>query len=167
MPRPRNNVPHRCRLDQVKFPEGKVQPRISFVTLGVSDLDRARAFYRDVLGWPLSPKSQPGVAFFQLNGFVLGLYPAKALGEDALVELPTSGRSRFSLAYNVNERGEVDATLDRLAALGVEIPRPASDAFWGGRTGYFSDPDGFLWEVAWNPGGTVDEAGNFWIDERD
>lgn len=139
-----------------------LEPRLSFITLGVTDLARARAFYRDVLGWALSRKSQEGVAFFQLNGFVLALFPADELAKDAnLPEGAMIRYSRISLAYNVRERGDVDALLAELAAKGVEIPRPASDAFWGGRTGYFADPDGYLWEVAWNPGGYLDEQGNF------
>jgi hypothetical protein len=139
-----------------------MQPRLSFITLGVADIHRARDFYRDVLGWPLSSRSQAGVAFFQLNGFVLALYPADALARDA--GLPAgvmTGVSRIALAYNVRARDEVDALLADLAAKGATITRPAADAFWDGRTGYFADPDGYLWEVAWNPGGYLDAAGNF------
>lgn len=148
-------------------PAPAMEPRLSFLTLGVADLARSRAFYRDMLGWPLSPKSQDGVAFFQLNGFVLALFPADELAKDADLPVGTMGRySRISLAYNVRERDDVDALLATLAARGVEIPRPASDAFWGGRTGYFADPDGYLWEVAWNPGGYLDERGNFVFESR-
>ncbi|QNM96038.1 VOC family protein [Chitinimonas koreensis] len=144
-----------------------MEPRLSFITLGVADLPRARAFYRDVVGWPLSAKSQDGVAFFQLNGFVLALFPAEALARDAgLPESAVGGHSRISLAYNVCERDEVDALLAELAGRGATIVRPAADAFWGGRTGYFSDPDGYLWEVAWNPGGYLDAAGNFHFENR-
>jgi hypothetical protein len=139
-----------------------MQPRLSFLTLGVRDIDRARTFYRDVLGWPLSAKSQPGVAFFQLNGFVLALYPADALAEDAgLPAGQMTGNARVALAYNVRQRDEVDVLLASLADKGVTITRAAADAFWGGRNGYFTDPDGYLWEVAWNPGGYLDAAGNF------
>jgi len=142
-----------------------MQARLSFLTLGVRDLDRARAFYRDVLGWPLSPKSQDGIAFFQLNGFVLALYPREALAEDAGVPAESNGFLPVSLAHNVAERGDVDALLDELAAKGVHIAKPAADAFWGGRSGYFADPDGFLWEVAWNPGGYLDADGNFLLEK--
>ncbi|WP_374349056.1 VOC family protein [Chitinimonas sp.] len=139
-----------------------MQPRLSFITLGVSDLDRARAFYGEVLGWPVSAKSQAGVAFFQLNGFVLALYPARALARDAgLPAEGAPGAARLCLAHNVAERAEVDSLLAELAAKGATITRPAFDTDWGGRAGYFADPDGNLWEVAWNPGGYLDAAGNF------
>lgn len=139
----------------------QMEPRISFLTLGVGDLDRARAFYRDVLGWPLAAKSNAHVAFFQLNGFVLALFPRTSLGDDAGVPLVEGGYSRVTLAYNVRERGEVDALLGHLAGQGVTVVKPASDAVWGGRTGYFCDTEQNLWEVAWNPGGYLDVDGNF------
>lgn len=139
----------------------QLEPRISFLTLGVSDLQRARCFYRDTLGWPLATKSNDYVAFFQLNGFVLALFPRLSLGDDAGVPLAEGGYSRVTLAYNVRERDEVDALLGQLAALGVKIVKPAGDAIWGGRTGYFCDTEQNLWEVAWNPGGYLDAEGNF------
>lgn len=140
-----------------------MQPRLSFLTLGVADLARARAFYAEVLGWPLSAKSQEGVAFFQLNGFVLALFPAAGLARDAGLapEQLASGFKPIALAYNVAEREQVDALLAKLATQGATITKPAEDAFWGGRNGYFADPDGYLWEVAWNPGGYLDATGNF------
>lgn len=138
-----------------------MQPRISFITLGVSDLARSTVFYRDVLGWPLSTQSQDGVKFFQLNGFVFALYPKAALAEDAKVSADGSGFAGIAFAYNVPAKHDVDALLTDLASKGVRIPKPAEDAFWGGRSGYFADPDGYLWEVAWNPGGYLDAAGNF------
>ncbi|MBV8659885.1 MAG: VOC family protein [Burkholderiales bacterium] len=142
-----------------------MDPRMSFLTLGVKNLDRARDFYSKVLGWPLSSKSNAHVAFFQLNGFVLGLYPREALAADAGVAAEGSGFSGVALAHNVATRDDVDALLAQLAAQGVRIVKPASDAFWGGRTGYFADLDGYLWEVAWNPGGYLDDAGNFIFDK--
>ncbi|WP_269530952.1 VOC family protein [Chitinimonas sp. BJYL2] len=141
-----------------------MQARLSFLTLGVADLARAQTFYSQTLGWPLSPKSQPGVAFYQLNGFVLALFPAAELAKDAGLDATTTGHSRIALAYNVAERDQVDALLAELSAKGATITRPAEDAFWGGRNGYFADPDGYVWEVAWNPGGYLDAAGNFYFD---
>lgn len=141
-----------------------MEPRLSFLTLGVSDLDRSRVFYRDTLGWPLSTRSNDHVAFFQLNGFVLSLFPAAELAIDANVSSEGAGFSRFSMAYNVREAHDVDGLLARLQSQGVKIVRQASTAFWGGRTGYFADPDGFLWEVAHNPGGQLDARGNFWLE---
>jgi len=138
--------------------------RLSFITLGVTDLVRARDFYGRLLGWTEASKSNEHVAFFQLNGFVLALFPREALAADAGVPAAGSGFSGIALAHNVATRDEVDALLVQLAAQGVRIVKPASDAFWGGRTGYFADPDGYLWEVAWNPGGYLDDAGNFIFD---
>ncbi|HEY9104013.1 VOC family protein [Chitinimonas sp.] len=143
-----------------------MQPRLSFITLGVDNLARSRHFYSEVLGWPLSPKSQAGVAFYQLNGFVLALYPAADLARDAGIGTAQAGAARVSLAHNVPEREDVDRLLTELAARGATITRPAADAFWGGRTGYFADPDGYLWEVAWNPGGYLDDDGNFHFEAR-
>ncbi|GLR15273.1 glyoxalase [Chitinimonas prasina] len=140
-----------------------MQARISFITLGVRDLERARRFYCEVMGWPLSPKSQAGVAFFQLNGFVLALLPADALAHDAGLA-GEGGHARIALAHNVATRDEVDSLLLELASRGATITKPADDTFWGGRNGYFSDPDGYLWEVAWNPGGYLDVEGDFWFE---
>ena len=141
-----------------------MEPRLSFLTLGVLDLARSRAFYRDILGWKECAASNEHVAFFQLNGFILGLFPVAELSKDAEIPMSTAGTPRMSMAYNVRESAEVDATLERLRAQGVSILRPASTAFWGGRTGYFADPDGFVWEVAHNPFGGLDADGNFRLD---
>lgn len=140
-----------------------MQARLSFLTLGVTDLARARRFYTERLGWTESDKSQEGVAFFRLNGFMLALFPAAALARDAGLDAGqlAGGHAPIALAYNVTERAGVDALLAELACHGVTITKPAQDAFWGGRHGYFADPDGYLWEVAWNPGGQLDAAGNF------
>ena len=127
-----------------------MSPRISFVTLGVSDLARATAFYRDVLALPQRPSS-PAISFFELGKTWLALYPRELLAEDATVPAEGSGFRGFTLAHNVKERDEVDALLAHVAAHGGRIVKPAKVADWGGYSGYFADPDGFLWEVAWNP----------------
>jgi hypothetical protein len=129
-----------------------MEPRITLVTLGVSDLPRSVAFYRDGLGFPLSSASTEEVAFFRLQGLALGLYPRRLLAEDAAVPDSAPGFSGITLAHNVRERDEVDRTLEHAARAGATITKRAEDAFWGGRSGYFADPDGHLWEVAWNPG---------------
>jgi catechol 2,3-dioxygenase-like lactoylglutathione lyase family enzyme len=140
-----------------------MQASLSFLTLGVSDLERARTFYCDQLGWSLSPKSVAGVvAFFQLNGFVLALYPRAELARDAGV--PLGAGHGVALSHNVAERREVDRLLAELSARGVTITRPAADTRWGGRNGYFADPDGYLWEVAWNPGPYLGADGSFCFD---
>ena len=127
-----------------------MEPRLSFVTLGVADLERSLCFYRDVLGLTPLP-SPPTVCFFELGRTWLALYPRDLLAADAGVSAAGSGFAGFSLAHNVRTEAEVDALLAHVAAQGGRITRPAGRADWGGRTGYFADPDGFLWEVAWNP----------------
>jgi catechol 2,3-dioxygenase-like lactoylglutathione lyase family enzyme len=128
-----------------------MEPRISMITLGVSDLARSRVFYREGLGLPLHEASNDGVAFFELRGTWLGLYPRQALAEDATVAGQGSGFAGFALAQNRPSKEAVDATLQEAVAAGGTLVKPAEDVFWGGYSGYFADPDGFLWEVAWNP----------------
>ena len=127
-----------------------MEPRISFVTLGVRDLERATAFYRDVLGLPQKP-TPPGVSFFEMGRTWLGLYPRDLLAADAGVPAEGSGFPGFTLSHNVATRPEVDALLAFVASRGGRLVMAGHDAEWGGYTGYFADPDGFLWEVAWNP----------------
>ncbi len=125
------------------------EPRVSLITLGVADLARARAFYETGLGWRASPASQGDIVFFQMGGMALALFPRAALAEDAGVA--DAGPGAITLAHNVREPAEVDRLLALAEAAGARITRPAQAAFWGGRTGYFADPDGHLWEIAWNP----------------
>ena len=127
-----------------------MEPRISIVTLGVSDIERSVRFYRDGLGLP-TDYSSGNVALFQTAGTWLGFYPREALAEDATV--PSEGHSftGVTLAHNVRSQPEVDAVLAEAHAAGATIVKPAQDLFWGGYSGYFADPDGHLWEVAWNP----------------
>lgn len=127
-----------------------MEPRISFVTLGVRDLEVAIKFYRDVLGLPLL-SNPPGVAFFEMGQTWLALYGRDELAADAGVSGEGSGFAGFALAHNVRREQDVDALLAEIESRGGRIVKPAQPAFWGGRTGYFADPDGFLWEVAWNP----------------
>lgn len=130
-----------------------IEPRVSLITLGVRDLERARRFYRDGLGWPeAGGASDEGVAFFRLRGIVLSLYPREDLAADARLDPAGTGFSGIALAHNVRERDDVEAALAEAEAAGASILRPAEDAPWGGRSGYFADPDGHTWEVAWNPG---------------
>ncbi len=129
-----------------------MEPRLSIVTLGVADLHRSRAFYRDVLGWTPAPQSAGDIVFFQAGGVILALYPRPLLADEAGFEPRGTGWGGFTLAQNVRQREDVDRVLAEVAARGARIVRPAQDAFWGGRSGYFADPDGHAWEVAWNPG---------------
>ncbi len=126
-----------------------MEQRLSMVTLGVADLDASRHFY-ETLGWTRAGE-EPSVVFFQLNGMVLGLYPRDALAEDAKVDPAGSGFGGITLAYNARSKSDVDAVLTEAARAGARILKPAEDVFWGGYSGYFADPDGHPWEVAWNP----------------
>lgn len=138
-----------------------VEQRLSLVTLGVTDLEASTRFYRDTLGWTPSSSGGGEVTFFPLNGVVLGLYPAASLAADAGLELEKGGGfSRVALAHNVRERDDVDRVLARVEAAGARLVKAATDAEWGGRSGYFADPDGFLWEVAWNPGFPIHADGS-------
>ena len=128
-----------------------MQPRISYITLGVENLTRSIRFYARGLG--LSQLKSPlDVAFFDLGESRLALYPRDQLAADAGVSAAGSGFSGFALAYNVGSRDEADRLLQGIIAAGGRITRPGGPTSWGGYAGYFADPDGFLWEVAWNPG---------------
>jgi uncharacterized glyoxalase superfamily protein PhnB len=127
-----------------------MQPRLTIVTLGVEDFGRALAFYRDGLGLPAEALLDD-IAFFHLGGVRLALYGRKALAEDAQVPAEGSGFRGVTLAHNVASKEEVDAVLEEAVRAGARLVKPAQDVFWGGYSGYFADPDGHLWEVAWNP----------------
>ena len=131
-----------------------MQPRLTLITLGTADLERAARFY-EALGWPRSMREAEGVAFFQVGGMVLSLYPREHLARDAGVPAEGSGFPGFSLAYNTASREETDAVLQAAVEAGGTLVKPGHDVFWGGYIGYFTDPDGFYWEVAWNPGFTL------------
>lgn len=144
-----------------------MDPRLSLVTLGVADVEAARAFYVGVLGWKPAPQSAGDVVFFQAGGVVLALYPRRLLAEDAgVADAGAPGFGGVTLAQNVPARDDVDRVLAGIAARGGRILKPAADAFWGGRTGYFADPDGHPWEVAWNPGFPLDAEGTVQLEPR-
>ena len=132
-----------------------MKPRISLVTLGVDDLQRALRFYRDGLGLATDGVVGEGdgaVAFFELQGGLrLALWPRASLARDAGLAPSAASPADFSLAHNVASKDEVDAVMRQAAAAGAAILKAAQDTAWGGYAGYFQDPDGHLWEVAWNP----------------
>jgi catechol 2,3-dioxygenase-like lactoylglutathione lyase family enzyme len=138
-----------------------MEPRISLVTLGVTDLDRSIAFYES-LGWRRSLPDAQGVAFFQLSGLILSLYPD--LAQDAGVP-PGRGPGAFSLAHNVRQEADVDILVERLVSAGGSLTAPAQTMQWGGRVAYIADPDGFLWEIAWNPDFPIAADGTISIPE--
>ena len=130
--------------------------RLSLVTLGVADFDRARAFY-EALGWNgVSPDGE--VMFFQAGCMIVALWSRALLAEDSCMT-DTGGWGGVTLAFNARSREEVDAVLDEARAAGGTIGRPGAETFWGGYSGIFVDPDGHPWEVAHNPGWAIDDAG--------
>jgi len=135
-----------------------MKPRISMITLGVLDLARAVKFYEEGLGFPRMD-SPPEVAFFTLNGTWLGLYGRAALAEDAGISSEGRGFRSFALAHNVHSEMQVDEVIAQAARAGAAIVKQPEKVFWGGYSGYFADPDGHLWEVAYNP--------HFWIGPQD
>jgi catechol 2,3-dioxygenase-like lactoylglutathione lyase family enzyme len=141
-----------------------MEQRVSLITLGVADLQRSREFY-ERLGWRRSMANTEGIVFFQTGGMALALYPRHELAKDANVSAHGDGFSGISLAYNARTRAEVDAVLHEAEAAGAKLVKPAQEAFWGGYSGYFADPDGFLWEVAWNPSFPIAADGSIQIPE--
>lgn len=128
-----------------------MEPRISLITLGVGDLQRSIAFYRDGLKLPQRDEGSENIAFFETSGVWLSLYPRDALAEDAGIADGGTGSRDFTLAHNVRSPEEVDRVLEEAIIAGATLVKPGQPVFWGGYSGYFADPDGFLWEVAWNP----------------
>lgn len=128
-----------------------MEPRISIITLGVSDLERSFKFYHHGLGFPAKRDPEVDIIFFNTNGVCLALYPRDKLAEDVGERFKGSedGFSGVTLAHNVREKSEVKAILQKAQDHGAEIVKDAEDTFWGGHSGYFTDPDGHLWEIAW------------------
>lgn len=133
--------------------------RLTVVTLGVKDLDQSCDFYEQGLKWPVAMANE-NIVFFQLQGIILGLYPRHLLAEDAQVKDQGAGFSGVTLAINVESEDEVDALFSRAESSGAKAVKQPQKVFWGGYSGYFSDPDGHLWEVAHNPFWTLDKTGS-------
>lgn len=135
-----------------------MEPRVTLITLGVDDLERAVSFYRDGLGWPtegiVGTQFENGaVAFFDLQpGLKFALWPRRSLGADSGLPQQPRSATEFSLAHNVGSREAVDAAMRLAARAGAQVVKQAHDTFYGGYAGYFQDPDGHLWEVVFNPG---------------
>lgn len=143
-----------------------LEPRISIITLGVTDLQRSYKFYHDGLGFPTPQKPESEVIFFQTNGTCLALYPFDKLAEDVSPDFPKE-RSKFTgitLAHNTKRKEDVDQILALAEKAGGKIEKQAQDVFWGGYSGYFSDPDGYLWEVAYSDKCKFNEDGSIVIE---
>lgn len=142
-----------------------MKPRISLITLGVDDLERSLRFYRDGLGLRtdgiIGTEFEHGAAaFFELQGGVrLGLFPRKSIAHDSGLPLGKPSPTEFTIGHNVPSRAEVEEVMEQARKAGAVIVKPAQDTFWGGYAGYFQDPDGHLWEVAWNAAWESDESG--------
>ncbi len=132
---------------------------LHLITLGVRDFEKSKKFYTETLGWKPSSASQEDVAFFQTSGVVFAIYSREKLAEDALVSPDGSGFSGITLAYNARSESEVDEIIKDLKSKGVKIVKEPQKAFWGGHSSYFADPDGYHWEVAYNPFFPFDENG--------
>jgi len=128
-----------------------MEQRITFITLGVQDLKTSADFYENKFGWKRSEMSSDAILFFELNGIHLSLYPKNELAKDATVDPEGSGFKGFTLAYNTRSEKEVDSLIDGLREKGVRIVKEPQKVFWGGYSSYIADPDGYLWEIAFNP----------------
>ena len=134
-----------------------MKPRITLLTLGVSDLEKSLEFYRDGLGLPtegiVGREFEYGaVAFFNLqNGLLLALWPRTSIAHDSGLPLQPPSATDFAIAHNVGNKDEVDAVMEQARRAGAKIVKAAGDTFYGGYAGYFQDPDDHLWEIAWNP----------------
>ena len=135
-----------------------MEQRLSLVTLGVADLARARAFYERGLGWTKNNPEEE-VAFYQLNGLILAIWTRPDLAIDSRQTDTGATFSGMALAFNTRSHDEVDEILAEALAAGGTVLKPAEETEWGGYSGYFADPDGHAWEVAWNPGWSIDADG--------
>lgn len=134
--------------------------RLTLITLGVSNLKTSLDFYEKKFGWQRTAASNDDIVFFQLNGVMLALFSRESLAEDAHVAAEGNGFRGFTLAYNTRSEAEVDEVVNHLRAHGVPVVKEPQKVFWGGYSSYVSDPDGHLWEIAYNPYLPMDEKGN-------
>ena len=143
-----------------------MEPRIHIITLGVVDLERSYRFYHHGLGFPTTRKPDTNIVFFQTNGTCLALYPFDALTADCELDI-SKERASFSgvtLAHNTRTKAEVDEVLSLAERSGGKMLKPAQNVFWGGYSGYFSDPDGYLWEVAYAESWKFNDDGSLLIN---
>ncbi len=143
-----------------------MEQRFTIVTLGVNDLAKARAFYEKGLGWKPAQFGGEEIVFFQTGGCILGLFPRDELAKDmGLGTTPPAQTGGMAIAYNARSKEEVDQVLKQAVAAGAALMKSAEEVFWGGYSGYFADPDGHAWEVAFNPHWPVAEDGSVTIPQ--
>jgi catechol 2,3-dioxygenase-like lactoylglutathione lyase family enzyme len=141
-----------------------MKQHLHIITLGVKNLEASYKFYSGILGWKPAASSSNDIKFFQAGGVVLALYERDKLAEDASVSSKGTGFSGVTLAQNAGSEAEVDEIIRDLKAKGVKILKEPQKVFWGGYSSYFADPDGFCWEVAYNPFFEFDHSGNLKLD---
>lgn len=137
-----------------------MRQKLNLITLGVDDFERSLSFYKKGLGWQKSDKSMENFALFDLGGIILALHPQHELAKDTTLAYQPTTFSGLTISYNARSEKEVDEVLEQVARLGATIVKPAQKVYWGGYSGYFKDPDGHLFEVAYNPFWELDENGN-------
>lgn len=137
-----------------------MKPRLNIITLGVDDLQRSKAFYRDALGWEPAKGSDENIVFYNHGGIILSLYPFERLADDAGVAAEKSGFSGITLAINQANKESVDEVYRQAVKNGAKDLIKPHETFWGGYSGYFADPDGYAWEVAWAPFWEFDSQGS-------
>lgn len=142
-----------------------MEQRLNIITLGVRDLDKSRSFYESVLDWKKSSLSNEGIIFYELNGLLLSLYPKDKLAEDTTVASESEGFTAFTMAYTSRSKEEVDEIIEQVELKGGRIVKKPEEAFWGGYSSYIADPDGNLWEIAFNPFIKLDEEGNILFEK--
>jgi uncharacterized glyoxalase superfamily protein PhnB len=128
-----------------------MEQRMTFITLGVKDLNRSIDFYENKFGWKRSESSNESIIFYELNGIHLSLYNREELAKDAMVDPSGDGFRNFTMAYNTHSEKEVDDLIESLRKQGVKVIKEPQKVFWGGYSRYIADPDGNLWEIAFNP----------------
>lgn len=136
-----------------------MESRLNIITLGVKNIKKSREFYETGLGWKVSSASQDTIVFIKLSNLILAIYPYELLAADANIEPNGSGFKGITLAQNVMSKEDVDCILRVAEKAGGKIVKPAQNVFWGGYSGYFTDPDENLWEIAWNPFFKLNEKG--------
>lgn len=137
-----------------------MRQKITLITLGTDDFERSLKFYEEGLCWKKSDKSMDGLALFDLGGMILALHPRHELAEDTTLEYQPSAFAGITMSHNATSEAEVDEVLHKASLHGATIVKPAQKVYWGGYSGYFKDPDGHLFEVAYNPFWQLDANGN-------